>query len=262
MGLDMKKYSSQTLRLLATMSLAACCLSPLHAEEASANNEWNFSGGIYLWGTAIGGETSSGSEIDITFSDLIQNLDMAFMGNLEARHGKWFVAADLFYSDISASGSHGFATPNAGDVGLGGSVVTELTIFTPTLGYNLIDSKTGTMDGFIGVQAANLDVSAKIASVGPAGGRLIQASDTIEKVDGIVGVKGKLNLEGNWSLPYYLNIGAGGSDFTWQAFSGIDYKLDRMNLYAGYRYLEWELNEKVVDNMNLNGPIIGVNYNF
>ena len=260
----MNKYSSWSLRTLAAMSLAACTFMPaaIQAAESSSPDEWNLSGGVYLWATAIGGNTSQGSELDITFSDLIKNLDMAFMGNLEARHGKWLVAADLFYSDISASGAHGFATPNAGDVGLGGSVVTELTIFTPTVGYNLIDSKTGTLDGFVGVQAANLDVSAKVASVGPAGGRLIQASDTYEQFDAIVGVKGKLNLEGNWSLPYYLDVGAGDSDFTWQTFGGIDYKLDRMNLYVGYRYLEWELNEKVVDNMNLNGPIIGVNYNF
>ena len=260
----MKKYFSPTMRALAAISLAACAFIPAitQAEETTANDKWNFSGGIYLWGTAIGGETGRGSEIDITFSDLIKNLDMAFMGNLEARHGKWLVGADLFYADVSASGSHGLAAPNAGDVGLGGSVSNTLTIFTPTVGYNLIDSKTGTLDGFVGVQAANLDVTAKIASVGPAGGRSIKASDTYDQFDGIVGVKGKLNLEGNWSLPYYLDIGTGNSDFTWQTFGGIDYKMDRMNLYAGYRYLEWQLGEKVVDNMNLSGPIIGVNYNF
>jgi hypothetical protein len=260
----MLKSAPSSFKSLAAISLASCSLLPLatHAEETSGSDQWNGSGGIYLWATAIGGNTSQGSELDITFSDLIKNLDMAFMGNLEARHDKWLVAADLFYSDISASGSNGFATPNAGDVGLGGSVVTELTIFTPTVGYNLIDSKTGTLDGFVGVQAANLDITGSITSVGPAGGRYKKVSDTIEKIDGIVGVKGKLNLEGNWSLPYYLDIGAGGSDFTWQTFSGIDYKLDQMNLYAGYRYLQWELNEKVIDNMNLSGPIIGVNYNF
>jgi hypothetical protein len=260
----MKQYSGSALKALAALSLAACTFTPLgaYAESTSSSDDWNFSGGIYLWGTAIGGETGRGNDIDIDFDDLIKNLDMAFMGNLEARHGKWFVAADLFYADISASDAHGFAAPNIGDVGIGGSVSTELTIFTPTVGYNLIDSKTGTLDGFVGVQAANLDVSAKVASVGPAGGRLIQASDTYEQFDAIVGVKGKLNLEGNWSLPYYLDVGAGDSDFTWQTFGGIDYKLDRMNLYVGYRYLEWELNEKVVDNMNLSGPIVGINYNF
>lgn len=260
----MKKQTASTLKKMATVAVAACATFPFaaHASEAAGSDEWNFSGGIYLWGTAIGGETSNGSEIDITFSDLIKNLDMAFMGNLEARRGKWLVAADLFYADISASGAHGFATPNAGDVGVGGSVRTELTIFTPTVGYNLIDSKTGTLDGFVGIQAANLDVSAKTTSVGPAGGRYVTASDTIEQFDGIVGVKGKLNLEGNWSLPYYLDIGAGDSDFTWQTFGGIDYKLDQMNLYAGYRYLEWNLEENLVDDMNLSGPIIGINYNF
>jgi hypothetical protein len=255
----MKPYRLNRIAL--STFLLAAPLS-LQAAESSTSDQWNLSGGVYLWGTAIGGETGRGSEIDITFSDLIKNLDMAFMGNLEARRGKWFMAADLFYADISASGAHGLATPNIGDVGVAGSVSTALTIFTPTFGYNLIDSKTGTLDGFVGLQAANLDVTAKITSVGPAGGRLVKASDTYEQFDGIVGVKGKLNLEGNWSIPYYLDIGAGNSDITWQTFAGIDYKLDKANLYAGYRYLEWQLGEKVVDSMDLNGPIIGFNYNF
>jgi len=260
----MKQYSSQSLRALAAMSLAACAFVPAatQAEEISGSDDWKFSAGMYLWGTAIGGETGRGNDIDITFNDIIKNLDMAFMGTLEARHDKWFVATDLFYADISASDSHGFATPNIGDIGVGGSVSTELTIITPTVGYNLIDTKIGTLDGFVGVQAANLDVTAKVTSVGPAGAHIIKASDTYEQFDGIVGVKGKLNLEGNWTLPYYLDIGAGDSDFTWQTFGGIDYKLDKTNLYAGYRYLEWDLNSKFIDSMSLSGPVIGFNYNF
>lgn len=42
----------------------------------------------------------------------------------------------------------------------------------------------------------------------------------------------------------------------------IDYKLERTNLYAGYRYLEWKLDGKVIDSMNLSGPIIGLKYQF
>lgn len=81
-------------------------------------------------------------------------------------------------------------------------------------------------------------------------------------MDGIVGVKGQLNFEGNWYLPYYVDIGSGDSDFTWQAFTGISYHMEQTNLFLGYRHLEWNFGGKVIDNLNLSGPIIGAKYNF
>lgn len=76
-----------------------------------------------------------------------------------------------------------------------------------------------------------------------------------------MGVKGKLNLEGNWSLPYYLDIGSGDSDSTWQTFGGIDYLMDNTKIYAGYRYLEWDFGG-AIDKLTVDGPVIGFNYNF
>ena len=44
-------------------------------------------------------------------------------------------------------------------------------------------------------------------------------------LDGIVGVKGRARLgsASPWSVPFYVDVGGGESDLTWQAMGGISY---------------------------------------
>ena len=43
-----------------------------------------------------------GRDVDVSVDDLINNLNMAFMGDLEARKSKWSLAADLIYLNVGA----------------------------------------------------------------------------------------------------------------------------------------------------------------
>ncbi len=259
----MKKHPAQPLRILTAMSLAACTLIPAmsQAEETSNSDEWKVSTSMYLWAAGVGGNVQNGNEIDVTFDDILSNLDMSFMGNVEARKDKWFVATVLIYISLSDS-ADGLLTPTPGDVALKGSFDLSQTIVTPTVGYNLIDSPKGTLDAFVGAQYVYLDTTIKLSSTGALGNHYKKASESGHITDGIVGVKGQLHLEGNWYIPYYLDIGSGDSDFTWQTYTGISYHMDRTNVFFGYRYLEWDMDNNVIDNLNLNGPIIGAKYNF
>lgn len=263
----MKKHTSQplskrALHALAAMSLATCSFAPLiaHAGETPTSDEWEFSGTIYLWATAFGGEVKRGGDIDITFDDVLQNLDGAFLGAIEARKDKWVLNTDIIYLKVSASDS-GLLRPAAGDVALGGSIELDSWVITPSLGYNLINSKTGTLDAFVGARYLSLDSTVKLSSTGPLGGRYTKIDPSENYTDGIVGVRGKLNLEGNWSLPYYIDAGSGDSETTWQTYGGIDYHMDNTNLFFGYRYLEWDLGD-AIDTLNVSGPIVGVKYTF
>ncbi len=60
-------------------------------------------------------------------------------------------------------------------------------------------------------------------------------------------------------------MGAGGSDFTWQALGGIGYDLSRCcRLDAAYRYLavDYEKDDGLVYVVHLNGPAVGVTVRF
>ncbi len=72
-----------------------------------------------------------------------------------------------------------------------------------------------------------------------------------------------MNFSESWYLPFHLDIGTGDSDLTWQAMAGIGYRFSKIDIGAGYRYLEWELeNRKVLGNLELKGPFVGIKFRF
>jgi len=211
---------------------------------ASAQEEkWEFMMDVYMWYASIGGESASGSNIDIDASDIIDSLEFGYMSVFEARKDKWSLNADVIYLDLGADTS-------AIDVGLKGWVV------TPAVGYNLIQEENLTLDILGGARYFWLEGEVK-----PTG--FPRFSDSGDIWDGIVGFKGKMTLAKNWYMPFYLDVGAGDSDLTWQAMGGLAYKFEKFDVFAGYRYLDWDFdNNKVFDDLNISGPMAGIKIRF
>jgi hypothetical protein len=81
--------------------------------------------------------------------------------------------------------------------------------------------------------------------------------------DGIVGVKGGIMLNENWYIPYYADIGAGGSNLTWQLYAGIGYMFSWGDIKLAYRYLEYDQDDdKLVQDLKLYGPQLGIGFRF
>ena len=83
--------------------------------------------------------------------------------------------------------------------------------------------------------------------------------------DGIVGVKGRLNFGANreWFVPYYLDVGTGESELTWQAIGGIGYAFKWGQLIAAWRYLDYKFKSgSAIESLNFSGPAIGVAFNW
>ena len=53
--------------------------------------------------------------------------------------------------------------------------------------------------------------------------------------DGVIGARGRIKLgDGHWFAPYYLDLGAGQSDLTWQAFPFLGWQIsDACSVQAG-----------------------------
>lgn len=86
-----------TLGLMLTTSYTAM------AGEIENQEKWQFQGDLYLWGAGIKSDLSNGAEIDFSFSDIMDNLDLAFMGSIGARKGKWQFFSDVIYMDLSGN---------------------------------------------------------------------------------------------------------------------------------------------------------------
>ncbi len=83
--------------------------------------------------------------------------------------------------------------------------------------------------------------------------------------DAIIGLKGRafIGNERKWFVPYYVDIGAGESKFTWQLNGGIGYAFDWGAVVASWRYLDYSFKSSSrVTDMNFSGPLVGVAFKF
>ena len=212
---------------------------------------------LYLWGADIDGATQSGIPVEISFSELTENLDLAFMGLFEARvSSKWSVMADVVYMDVSKDDSgtvSPLGIPVTADVAMTGWVVNL------NGARNVYESDHATVNVLFGTRYFDLanDLTATIAN-------RPTTFEAGEKVwDGVVGVRGDITLPKRWFLSYYLDAGTGESDFTWQGFFGAGYAWKLVDVALGYRYLSWEFkSDGDFKDMMLGGPLLGVAFKF
>ena len=81
--------------------------------------------------------------------------------------------------------------------------------------------------------------------------------------DAIVGVKGRMALGASreWIVPYYLDVGTGDSDLTWQGAIGLGYAFRWGDVVAMYRYLDYDFKSgKKVEELTASGPMVGVTF--
>lgn len=226
------------------------------ASPSSAQDEWDYTALIYLWGAGIGGETVTGQDVDVSFSDIVDNLDFGIMGSLEARKGPWAVAGDAIYLNISddADAAFGPGIPVDADADVKG------TVLAASVGYDFIDSGRYRLNGFGGFRYLDMDTTVNVG-VGNNSERL---RDDFENLDGIIGLRGLYAINDRWDLIYYGDIGTGDTDLTWQAALAADYKFENWALTFGYRYLAWEdLNSSdTLTDVNFSGPFVGAKFSF
>lgn len=87
--------------------------TPVYGQTQDSKNsdDWQFIGNIYLWTTELGGQAANGAEVDISFSDILENLRFSFMGGLGAKKGKWSFMTDVIYVDLADDPNIAFGPP-------------------------------------------------------------------------------------------------------------------------------------------------------
>lgn len=237
-----------------TATVLACAVAaPAHAQD---ENSWDFTGFLYLWGASIGGESTTGQSIDVSFSDLVENLDFGIMGSLEARRNKWALFGDAIYLAVSdpRNATVGPGIPATADIEVEGFV------FTGGVGYDLFRTDRSHLNGFGGIRYINMSTDVNIAI--PVGSRRL--SDTLSNLDGVIGLRGFVDLSDRWQFGYYADIGTGDSERTWQAAAKFDYDInDRWTASFGYRHMSWDVDNSVtLSDISFSGPFAGAKYSF
>lgn len=253
---------------LRTAALSAL-LASFAAGKASAD-DWQFRATFYGYFPSIGGNTrfpTPVSEIEIENDDLIENTEVAGMGSFELQKGRFGAFTDFIYMDvgdgIDDSTTLGQGTlPLPPGVTADASLDIQASVWTIAGNYRAVSTPRTTFDVFAGARLLDAEGDLGIAlNVGPQ----IAGTAARDAWDGIVGVKGQFTLgaRGQWFVPYYIDIGTGDSDLTSQIATGIGYTIGRAQVFAAWRYLDYDLpSDAAMRDLDLNGPALGVAINF
>jgi hypothetical protein len=261
----------------AMVAMALCAPAAVQAQDMS--DKWQFNASIYGWLPDIGGNTTfpagTGSSINVDASQIIDSLKFTFMGTLAAQKGSWGVFTDLIYLDVGGSKDKtrdiivdGRPLP----VGVTADAQLDLKslIWTLAGSYRVVNQPDSKFDVFAGARLAEIkqtlgwQFSADLGS----GTDTLRTGTTdlkVTKTDAIVGVKGRASFgsDQKWYVPYYLDIGTGQTDLTWQAIGGVGYKFSWGEVFGVWRYLDYNFSSSSkIQDINFNGPALGVAFSW
>ena len=243
--------------------------------STGAVDAWAWRATLYAWFPSVHStdnfDVGGGGSIstDTSPGSYLSNLQFAAMGTLEARRAPWSFVADAIYLNFgdlksnvrSVEGSTGPVVPATVNVR------TDLEGFAGALlgGYALMQTPSSSLDVVVGARYLRIKTRLDWEFTGPIGAIPAQGDTAVTKDiwDGVVGLRGTAQLSGNWYVPYYADIGAGSSSFTWQAFAGVGYRLTWGDVTVGYRHLSYDFhNDRPLDRLAFSGPIVGVAFKF
>jgi hypothetical protein len=233
-------------------------------EETDQQARWQFGVDFYLWMADIGGESASGDTIDVPFHTLLENLDFAYMGAFHARNGRWHFSTDVIYMKLEGDNSGTVTVPGDIELKTDAKVKVQAWVVSPAVGYSFIDTEKIRTEFVAGARYLWLKPELKLKITGPLNSSSKNISESGDVWDGIVGIRGNVNLAKDWYIPYYADIGSGQSEYTWQAMAGVGYRINNMvDVVAVYRYLKWKFDDnKVIDNLDFGGPLVGLRLQF
>jgi hypothetical protein len=259
-----------------TAILLGCAVFPTPAQTPP--DQWQFSAILYGYFPILKGSATfpSGTQANITVDphQILNNLNIAAMGAFELRRGNWGLFTDIMYLNASASKSATRAF-SISDVMIPASVTANMrldvksTVWTIAGSYRAIADPELTADILLG--ARDFDLKQHLswqfsADVGPfvGPGRDGSADSKPNNWDAIVGLKGRamFGAKHAWFVPYYLDLGGGNSDYTWQGILGLGYTFSSWGEVAVvWRYLDYQF-KKNNASLSMSGPAIGIGFNW
>ncbi len=243
----------KALALGATMMLVAA--NGAAAQDAS----WTYSATIYGWfsGMDTSIETSSGSiETETSFRDILSNLDIAFMGTLEARQDRLGFVGDLLYLDLSTANETPLALFGTADVDVSATIVNGYAL------YRVTTDPATVVDIGAGFRSFDMDVDLALSP-----GILPGLSQSVSGnwVDPLIAARVIVPLNDTWSLTGFADWGgSGGGEETWQIFGSARYAInEKWSAQVGYRHMsiKKELDGRDIS-LDLSGPVIAVTFKF
>ena len=267
-----RKSATAWFATATTMLTSAMVMSVSVAAETP--EAWQFQGSIYLYlpsisGTTVFPPTDGGSDVSVDEETILNNLKMAFMGALEARKGRWGAFTDVVYVDLgnAQSSTRGLAIggmPLPADVSAHLNFDLKGTAWTLAGAYRAVVNVKSPVDVFAGARLFDMrqmlawQLSGNLGPI-PATDRVGNQTASLSHWDAIAGVKGRAVFgdRRQWFVPYYLDVGTGESQLTWQAMVGVGYQFHWGDVILASRRLEYTMKSgEPIQRITFDGPAV------
>ena len=272
-GITLKQKRFFLIMAIAAILVAVNVPSVSAEEKPVENSGWEFQVAPYMWFLSASGDVTvkgQKSDLDLSFNDIWDELNIAAMLAFEGRKGRWG-----FYGDIIGANLGKSTTVD------GIKIDPTVKLFWMTAGssyrlgtWNLSDASsnevpTVTVDAFAGVRYTYLDIKLDFKNVpqpSPSGDQ--------DWFDPLVGARAIFDLSEKWAVSLDGSIGGFGvgSDFAWDAAGLIGYRFglfgkDNSTFFGGYRaryqdYTNGSGDDKFKWDVTLHGPILGLGIGF
>ena len=237
---------------------------------AQAQENWTEIG-IYGFLTHIEGPVRVGNvkaDVDISFSDILNHLDMAFMGFIEHRRGRWSFIGDVAYLDVSAVKHKARNRITSINLDIKASEI----MAEGFIGYRVLEQDYGDaqfgLDLLGGARYNKIKVELDDRAILLG---LTSSSDRRPEkdwVDGVVALRAQYGRNIGWGVSFWADIGNGSDSSSYQLFGIVSYRFkNKIRVNFGYRLYSYEFSGrsrgiKFKADLDYPGPMIGVSYRF
>jgi hypothetical protein len=233
---------------------------------ASENDEWTFEATPYFMAAGLKGDVgirNVEAEVDMSFGDIMDTLDFAFMGLVTAQKDRWTFGLEAIYFKISddADLSGPFGRLNAAV-----DLTTEMSVYAATAAYRVIDDETKlNVLGGLRYTKVEADADAVITGAGPLGfARTLDAQGDESWTDAFIGASITHPVSDNVDLFGYFDVGGSSGSDTYQVIAGVNWEFkEDYTAKFGYRMLDWDYEDGGFKwDMKAYGPYAGLGIRF
>ena len=210
--------------LLPTAAAAAETPSP-----AAAGDGWKHEVAIYLAGVGMSGKAAIGNlgaDVDISFSEILDQLEAGGMAAYRGEKGKWAIMANAMFVGLGATK----------DLPLGGTAEAD---FDQTL-FEVDGSRrfAKNLEFYFGARLVDIDASLELRLIN---GTTLAGDEQQTWVDPLVGLRYATPIGKSWSFVGRADVGGFGvgSHLAWQALAHFDWQISKhFGVAIGYVILD------------------------
>jgi hypothetical protein len=237
-------------------ALAAACAMALGLAAGPAraeSSDMDMLAVVYGWGTDITVDARDRS-IDVSFSDVIDKLEMAFLGHVEAQGDDIGGFVDVVFMGVGDNISRPAADLNT-DL--------DMTLMDLAAVWSPAEERFSGIEVFGGLRYVDVDFDLVVDPVPPA---LPELRTGINKgyTDFLVGARYAAPINDQWRLVFSADLSGGDTEGTWSLGGFGVYRTGPHRFYAGYRHLEVEVEARGDETVQqtFSGPALGYGFAF